>query len=570
MPTSCFCIELRDVSWNPHTSSVIWEVQGDLCAVGMPLLRSACCPCLADEFRRHRSARRIPGGGGAHADHPEAARRQPVRIVRQRTGGIVASGCGGSGPAAADAQAGWLQHRPQRWSGGWPNGSARSHSRHSQIHWRCRRSERRDSVGYPREGHVLVRLAAVSWSPPSPEEQVLFLRNIQRLLDEGQFVASYKFALLHALADLCVLRGDDSGAPLTLTTREIAAKFIELYWQQCRPYEIGGQSTGIVLQQNTGKQAAIITGVVQGGRGCASLFRLRQTAPDLWSSLVSSASRTIYVMPLWKLQTVGSERLDFLYANQGRGTEIILKPGIACCFRTFYGLLRNLIQGAWIRFVQNLNADRLGHITDLSSFLFGREREPLAAYQDVLFDVQHGRCFYCHGELHRHADVDHFIPWSRYPTDLGHNFVLAHPQCNNQKSDHLAAEEHLQAWAERIGAHRDELNCRLSNRTSRQIWRHLLGSRPGRIRRQSRPMGRYGSSRMCSGVWEPNGAGSWWHSHGMREDYPICQRSRMKYGPSMNGWDGIQCRADSAVGTNRNHRLIHRQKGKDQGRACAD
>ena len=30
------------------------------------------------------------------------------------------------------------------------------------------------------------------WSPPTPEEQVLFLRNIQRLLAEGQFVASYK------------------------------------------------------------------------------------------------------------------------------------------------------------------------------------------------------------------------------------------------------------------------------------------------------------------------------------------------------------------------------------------
>ena len=49
------------------------------------------------------------------------------------------------------------------------------------------------------------------WSPPSPEMQILFLRNIQRLLEEGQFVASYKFALLHTIADLCVLTGDDSG-----------------------------------------------------------------------------------------------------------------------------------------------------------------------------------------------------------------------------------------------------------------------------------------------------------------------------------------------------------------------
>ena len=193
----------------------------------------------------------------------------------------------------------------------------------------------------------------------------------------------------------------------------------------------------------------------------ASLFQLRQTAPDLWSSLVSSVSRTICVMPLWKLQTVGSERMDFLYENLDRGTEITLKPGVAYCFRTFYGLLRNLIQGAWVRFVQNLNANRLGHITDLSSLLFGRERESLAVYRDLLLDIQHGQCFYCKGDLRRQVDVDHFIPWSRYPTDLGHNFVLAHPRCNSQKSDHLAAEEHLQAWGERNRIHEDELGRRL-------------------------------------------------------------------------------------------------------------
>ena len=133
----------------------------------------------------------------------------------------------------------------------------------------------------------------MTWSPPSPEEQVLFLRNIQRLLDEGQFVASYKFALLHALADLCVLRGDDSGAPLTLTHAEIAEKFIELYWQQCRPFEIGGQSTGIVLRRTPeNRRRSSPASSRRSRRSVASLFRLRQTAPDLWSSLVSSVSRT--------------------------------------------------------------------------------------------------------------------------------------------------------------------------------------------------------------------------------------------------------------------------------------
>jgi hypothetical protein len=42
--------------------------------------------------------------------------------------------------------------------------------------------------------------------PPTSDEQIRFLVNLQRLLDEGLFVASYKFALLLSLADLSVER----------------------------------------------------------------------------------------------------------------------------------------------------------------------------------------------------------------------------------------------------------------------------------------------------------------------------------------------------------------------------
>jgi hypothetical protein len=61
---------------------------------------------------------------------------------------------------------------------------------------------------------------------PTPEKQIQFLVNLQRLLDEGLFVASYKFALLLALADLSVEKGDDSGAELLLNTEAIAEKFL--------------------------------------------------------------------------------------------------------------------------------------------------------------------------------------------------------------------------------------------------------------------------------------------------------------------------------------------------------
>jgi hypothetical protein len=134
----------------------------------------------------------------------------------------------------------------------------------------------------------------MTWSIPTPEEQVQFLRNIQRLLAEGLFVASYKFALVHALADLAVLKGDDTGAPLDLDTKKIAEKFVELYWRQCRPFHVGGVSTRLVLQQNTGKQAAIISQIVDSQKACdASLFRLKQVAADQWSELVAQVDQVV-------------------------------------------------------------------------------------------------------------------------------------------------------------------------------------------------------------------------------------------------------------------------------------
>jgi 5-methylcytosine-specific restriction endonuclease McrA len=127
----------------------------------------------------------------------------------------------------------------------------------------------------------------------------------------------------------------------------------------------------------------------------------------------------------------------------------------------FYELLRDLIHGAWVRFVQRLNVSRLSNVTDLGTFLFGQERASLDEYRTILMDVQHGICMYCQKRLSKQSQVDHFIPWSRYSTDLGHNFVLAHDQSNNAKSDYLAAEKHLAAWVERNWLHQKELQFRL-------------------------------------------------------------------------------------------------------------
>src|SRR5262245_5475880 len=150
--------------------------------------------------------------------------------------------------------------------------------------------------------------------PPADHVQVEMLLKLQRVLADGQFTASYKFARLQSLADLAVERGDDSGDAMLVPVAAIAEKFMSI---------------------------------------------------------------------------------------------------------------------------------------DLYEFLFGSERSPLGVYLDVLREIQRGACFYCGRVLGERPHVDHFVPWSRYPFDLAHNFVLADDQCNDSKTSRLADVPHLERWCER-------------------------------------------------------------------------------------------------------------------------
>jgi hypothetical protein len=297
-------------------------------------------------------------------------------------------------------------------------------------------------------------------SRPSPEEQVQFIANIERILSEGSFVATYKYALLVALVELSIERGDETNRELVLPIRDIADKFAELYWRQAVPYEADGASgVGFVLHQNTGKQAGVITRISQlreslaGGR--STVAEARRTTD--WKRLVSEMQRLLKEMPLWRLQRVGHEDVRFLY-EPGPGTgHITLLPGVACHLRERAPLIRRLAQAEWLKFVLSLgqNQPALGRAVGLSEFLFGSNRGALAIkVSEPLRELQSGRCFYCERSLPAAAAVDHFIPWSRYPRDLVHNLVLAHDSCNSRKSDLLGGELYLERWVQ-FATHHD-------------------------------------------------------------------------------------------------------------------
>lgn len=296
---------------------------------------------------------------------------------------------------------------------------------------------------------------------PTPTEgfQLDFLRKLQRLFNEGQFTATYKFALLNALADLAVEGEEDVDGAMTLSLDRVAEKFIELYWRHSLPYPVADAPGDSLLLQNCGGQAAVLTHLynVRRQHNVHTLAGLR--AHRDWKAIVRRTRQTLLDMPLWKLQVISGQHENFLYPKTDSTLEIRLNPGIPHCLRLFHPLVIQLTRHHWLEHIRSLPANKamIGSSSDLEMFLFGEQRAALFPASRFLHDLQKAKCFYCGRRIQEGAQVDHFIPWSRYPRDLAFNFVLAHGQCNQDKRDTLASLPHVERWLERNDHHRREL-----------------------------------------------------------------------------------------------------------------
>lgn len=283
---------------------------------------------------------------------------------------------------------------------------------------------------------------------PSAQEQLEFLQKIQLILEAGGFTSTYKFALLLALANLSIRKGDDTHKTLTLSYEEIAEQFIEQYWKQSLPFEYIDQDN-FILQQNTGSQIVIIQTIQELMLTCSTLQQAKQS--KLWRSAIQKTAKTIKNYPAHFLQNIEGQSLNFLYDWQSNSPHLTLKINVMYCLRQFNAIIRQLVQQRWADFVRQLpkNKNILQGQQDIQAFLFDEQRQSLKKISDLYQDMQENYCFYCHQKIQGTAEVDHFIPWSYYQQDTIHNFVIADKKCNGAKSNFLADTVFLKQWLER-------------------------------------------------------------------------------------------------------------------------
>lgn len=295
---------------------------------------------------------------------------------------------------------------------------------------------------------------------------IRFAEKTLALLDDGSFSATYKYAVLLSLIDLCLEETQKDGAPPSMvTTNQLAGKVVEFYWRQAAPFVV---ETGRTLLQNTGQQAAILSQISKfrrqtGGNIGATMHRSRLEHPQKFKKLMREVEWKLVEMPLPRLQRVGREQDRFLYEiawDEGirRGewsdsdrfdNRILFLGNAAEQMVRLSGLLRPLIKRQWSDMVARINRELIPD-SKLDEFLFGIPRKALQSVRAPLIDLQQGDCFYCQQALlHNGSEVDHFMPWSRYPDNGIDNLVVAHRKCNQDKRDFLVSAEHLDHWVER-------------------------------------------------------------------------------------------------------------------------
>ncbi len=304
----------------------------------------------------------------------------------------------------------------------------------------------------------------------APEDDAIaFGEKVFALLDETRYTTTYKLAVLLGLIDLCLENTTTSGGPPDMvTTRQLAEKVTEIYWPHTLPF---GSRSAMVLRQASGGQAEILSCIERFrsslGDSSVPLIKARVSANRAYSKLLNQIEWKLIEMPLPRLQTMGTEVDRFLYeinwdkhidyrdiaryqkGQQAFDNRILLRPRVGEYLVRLNGLLRPLIRRRWAGMVAALNHQEDSRLED---FLFGTQRVDLSLIRSPLWEIQGRRCFYCEERIREpnQVQVDHFIPWARYQENGIFNLVVADVKCNGNKSDFLAAVEHMDRWLDRF------------------------------------------------------------------------------------------------------------------------
>ena len=316
-----------------------------------------------------------------------------------------------------------------------------------------------------------------------------FLDRIQQLILNTAMNSTYKLALVMALTDAALATASRPDAQAAqdglcrIPLKAVAVEFLRIYWPQrlAYPSPAAGVAARPLIQnftaRNGRRQRDRIFTIIDEALVSAHevLPNARLVTFDQFSRAAACSLKAVYgklmreCVALLKKNplTYIEPDADFLFALDKN--DLVLAVEHVRLLQRFRPIIYELAQSRWVSHVRSIesNSELLGQAPGddtLREFLFNPVRgDELSAIRNVLVPIQglsKGKtcCFYCgEGVDPGKAQVDHFLPFTRYSHTRIFNFVLACPSCNASKSNWLVDAHHVERWMRRNEDRGDDL-----------------------------------------------------------------------------------------------------------------
>lgn len=316
-----------------------------------------------------------------------------------------------------------------------------------------------------------------------------FLDRLQQLILNTAMNSTYKLALIMALTDAALATASRPDAQAAqdgmcrIPLEAVAVEFLRIYWPQQLDYPspVPGVKPRPLVQNfnfrdGLKRRDKVFTDIDEALTAARKVLpEARLVTFDQFSRAAAGPLKAVCgklmreCVALLKKNplTYIKPDADFLFALDKN--DLVLAVEHVRLLQRFRPIINELAQSRWVSHLRSIksNSELLGQAPGddtLREFLFNPVRgDELSAIRNVLVPIQglsKGKtcCFYCgEGVDPSHAQVDHFLPFTRYSHTRIFNFVLACPSCNASKSNWLVDAHHVERWMRRNEDRGDDL-----------------------------------------------------------------------------------------------------------------
>lgn len=242
---------------------------------------------------------------------------------------------------------------------------------------------------------------------------------------------TYKFGFLKSILD-SIFDGKINAEGMFLSYEHLFARFTENYWNLVVKYNLKQ------MRNNGHSDYSKIELILKSEADQNPILRtveFESINDDLKQKIIKEVTRAC------KRFVIGALYSDFqgkLYSFNLKDKGLTVSKYAVEFMMKYKVEIERLNYYSWAKFLEKINnASVLTGLIDKIELATPR-RNNFSIYRQILSkEFEENTCFYCGRKLAPSSHVDHFIPWSFVKDDKLWNFVLACPQCNEKKSNHL-------------------------------------------------------------------------------------------------------------------------------------